>query len=224
MNAGQSKTLSYANATLLAQAAAEYGTPVYVYDAEQLRNQLRSLKAFDTIRFAQKACPNTHVQRVLRDEGALVDCVSLGELERALKAGFLPGTERSEIVYTADVITPATLERVVELKVPVNAGSEHMLKQVGECAPGHPVWLRLNPGFGSGHSKKVNTGGESSKHGIWHENLAATLKIIDEHKLDLVGIHMHIGSGADIEHLKRVCDVGSASACGDSGRRRPGDV
>ena len=109
MNAGQSKTLSYANATLLAQAAAEYGTPVYVYDAEQLRNQLRSLKAFDTIRFAQKACPNTHVQRVLRDEGALVDCVSLGELERALKAGFLPGTERSEIVYTAHVITPATL-------------------------------------------------------------------------------------------------------------------
>lgn len=184
--------------------AAEYGTPVYVYDAQVMREQLARLHKFDVVRFAQKACPNIHVQRLLREAGALVDCVSLGELERALTAGFSPIGEPSGIVYTADVLTEAALNRIVELDVPVNAGSEDMLVQLGQRHPGHRVWLRLNPGFGSGHSTKTNTGGESSKHGIWYENAARTLDAIDRYGLNLVGLHMHIGSGADLEHLKRV--------------------
>jgi diaminopimelate decarboxylase len=82
-----------------------------------------------------------------------------------------------------------------------------MLTQLGERRRGHPVWLRVNPGFGHGHSKKTNTGGESSKHGIWHETLVDSLARIDTYGLDLVGLHMHIGSGADVEHLARVCDA-----------------
>ncbi len=191
----------------LKKIAQKYGTPVYVYDAEKLRSQLSSLAAFDAVRFAQKACPNIHVQSLLREAGALVDCVSLGELERALAAGFVPGGKDSQIVYTADLITLDALERVVELNIPVNAGSEDMLEQVGKRHRGHSVWLRLNPGFGSGHSKKVNTGGESSKHGIWHENLPTALALVDKYDLDLVGLHMHIGSGADLAHLKKVCDA-----------------
>jgi len=53
----------------------------------------------------------------------------------------------------------------------VNCGSMDMLDQLGAVNPGHPVWLRINPGFGHGHSKKTNTGGEHSKHGIWHGDL-----------------------------------------------------
>ena len=192
---------------LLLKIAAEFGTPVYVYDADIVRRQLQSLKRFDRVRFAQKACPNVHVQRLLKSEGALVDCVSQGELERALMAGFRLGTTPSEIVYTADILTPQSIERVLETGVPVNAGSEDMLTQIGERRRGHPVWLRLNPGFGHGHSKKVNTGGESSKHGIWHENLGGALERIREFDLKLVGLHMHIGSGADLEHLGRVGDA-----------------
>ncbi len=188
----------------LRQVAQEYGTPVYVYDAELMRARLSSLQAFDAVRFAQKACPNIHVQRLLRAEGALVDCVSLGELERAMVAGFRPGGDLSEIVYTADVVTDKALDRIVELDVPLNAGSEDMLTQIGERHRGHRVWLRLNPGFGSGHNKKVNTGGESSKHGIWYTSLERSLSAIDKYELDLVGLHMHIGSGANLEHLKKV--------------------
>jgi diaminopimelate decarboxylase len=201
---------------LLLQIAAEHGTPVYVYDAAVVRQQLASLASFDRVRFAQKACANIHVQRLLRGQGALVDCVSLGELERAIAAGYRPGSEPAEIVYTADILTEAALDRVVAAGVPVNAGSEDMLTQIGERRRGHPVWLRLNPGFGHGHSKKVNTGGESSKHGIWHENLGAALERIDRHGLDLVGLHMHIGSGADLEHLGRVGDamVRAVERCG----------
>jgi diaminopimelate decarboxylase len=188
----------------LLSIAREFGTPVYVYDANILRKQLLSLKDFDRVRFAQKACSNVHVQRLLRSEGALVDCVSLGELDRALAAGYQLGKTPAEIVYTADILTPAAIERVVSSGVPVNAGSEDMLTQLGERRPGHPVWLRLNPGFGHGHSHKVNTGGESSKHGIWHENLSSALERVDRYGLELIGLHMHIGSGADLAHLGRV--------------------
>jgi diaminopimelate decarboxylase len=202
---------------LLLDIAAEFGTPVHVYDADIMRRQLASLSRFDHVRFAQKANANIHVQRVLRSQGALVDCVSLGELDRALAAGFRLGLEPAEVVYTADVLSEEALDRLVDGNVPINAGSEDMLTQIGERHRGHPVWLRLNPGFGSGHSKKVNTGGESSKHGIWHENLADALARVDRYQLDLVGLHMHIGSGADLEHLARVGDA-MAGAVERSGR------
>jgi len=192
---------------LLASIAARFGTPVYVYDASVIRGQLDKLRSFDVVRFAQKACPNTHIQRLLRLAGARVDCVSLGELERALKAGFVPGKQPADIVYTADLVTEAALERVVELGIPLNTGSEHMLAQLGQRRSGHPVWLRINPGFGHGHSKKTNTGGDSSKHGIWFQNVPAALELVRRYQLDLVGFHMHIGSGADVEHLARVCDA-----------------
>jgi diaminopimelate decarboxylase len=186
------------------ELAERFGTPCYVYYADVIRERVRSLSAFDVVRYAQKASSNLHLLRLARAQGALVDAVSLGEIERALRAGFQPGGETFEIVYTSDVIDTATLERVVSLGIPVNAGSEDMLDQVGRRHRGHPVWLRVNPGFGHGHSRKTNTGGESSKHGIWHANLDGAAKKLDEHGLDLVGLHMHIGSGADFEHLQRV--------------------
>lgn len=192
---------------MLLDIAERYGTPVYVYDAAVFRRQLASLERFDHVRFAQKACANIHVLDLLRREGAYVDCVSPGELARALVAGFRVGTEPSEIVYTADILTDETIERVLDAGVPINAGSEDMLTQIGERRRGHPVWLRINPGFGHGHSKKVNTGGESSKHGIWHENLGEAVARIERYGLDLVGLHMHIGSGADLVHLARVGDA-----------------
>jgi diaminopimelate decarboxylase len=82
-----------------------------------------------------------------------------------------------------------------------------MLHQLGAVSPGHAVWLRVNPGFGHGHSQKTNTGGENSKHGIWHGDLAEALAAIKQYGLHLVGIHMHIGSGVDYAHLQQVCDA-----------------
>ena len=96
---------------------------------------------------------------------------------------------------------------VVEHRIPVNAGSIDMLHQLGQRSPGHPVWLRINPGFGHGHSNKTNTGGEHSKHGIWHTELPAALAVIGQHGLQLVGLHMHIGSGVDYSHLEQVCQA-----------------
>ncbi len=113
----------------------------------------------------------------MKSLGVVVDSVSLGEIERALAAGFEPGLHQghAQIVFTADLLDRATLARVVELGIPVNCGSMDMLDQLGAASPGHPVWLRINPGFGHGHSNKTNTGGEQSKHGIWHAALALAL-------------------------------------------------
>lgn len=180
------------------------GTAV-VYDADIIRARIAQLQQFDVVRFAQKACSNIHILRLMQAAGVRVDSVFLGEIERALVAGFQPGGD--DIVFTADVLDVPTLARVAELKIPVNAGSVDMLEQLGEVSPGHPVWLRINPGFGHGHSQKTNTGGENSKHGIWPEDLPLALAALQRHQLKLVGIHMHIGSGVDYAHLEQVCDA-----------------
>jgi diaminopimelate decarboxylase len=82
-----------------------------------------------------------------------------------------------------------------------------MIDQLGARAPGSAITLRINPGFGHGHSQKTNTGGEQSKHGIWHEQLDDCLQKADRHGLAVTGLHMHIGSGTDLEHLSQVCSA-----------------
>jgi diaminopimelate decarboxylase len=187
-------------------SARSVGTPLWLYEAETIRQRVRQVSVFDCVRFAQKANSNTHILRLLRSTGVAVDAVSLGEIERALRAGYLPGTAAHEIVYTADIIDEATLARVLELRIPVNCGSADMVRQLGRVGRDHPVWLRINPGFGHGHNRKTNTGGPSSKHGIWHDEFEDSLRLVDEYGLSLIGLHMHIGSGADYAHLHRVCD------------------
>lgn len=132
----------------LLRLPAEFGCPVWVYDAQIIRRQIAQLSQFDVVRFAQKACSNIHILRLMREQGVKVDSVSLGEIERALAAGYDPQQNPEDIVFTADLIDDATLDRVKALQIPVNAGSIDMLSQLGEVSPGHRVWLRVNPGFG----------------------------------------------------------------------------
>lgn len=203
--AGVAPKMKPLDPALIAEQARAHGTPYYLYDADVIREQVESLRAFDVIRYAQKANSNTHLLRMLRAEGCYVDAVSRGEIERALRAGYEGGSDA--LCFTADIFDEATLERVVELDIPVNAGSPQMLEQLGKRHAGHRVWMRVNPGFGHGHSRKTNTGGEWSKHGIWHSHLDEALRYIEKYGLDLVGLHMHIGSGTDFEHLKQVCEA-----------------
>ena len=196
---------------LLDKLAHQHATPLWVYDADTIRARVERLRQFDAVRFAQKACSNTHVLRLLRGLGVRVDAVSAGEIERALHAGYDARDEHSGIVFTADEIDRATLELVARHGIPVNAGSVAMIDQLGAAlgdhATGHRVWLRINPGFGHGHSRKTNTGGEHSKHGIWPTDVPAALEAIARHGMRLVGLHMHIGSGVDYGHLEQVCDA-----------------
>lgn len=189
----------------VADLAREFGTPTFVYDARMILDRLGDLAAFDHVRYAQKACSNLAVLDLLRRQGALVDTVSAFEIRRALAAGYsLKGTP-PPVVYTADVFDRESLELCVERNVHVNCGSPEMIDQLGARAPGREITLRINPGFGHGHSRKTNTGGPQSKHGIWHEQIAECVKRAERNRLRVTGLHMHIGSGTDLEHLSGVC-------------------
>ena len=170
------------------------------------------------MRYAQKSCSNLGILDLVRRHGGIVDCVSAGEAIRAMAAGFKPGQEQHppEMVYTADIFDREALELVVKHDLHVNCGSPDMIDQYGEARaragsgsaedgslPG--ITLRINPGFGHGHSQKVNTGGAQSKHGIWHEQLEDCIERATKHKLSITGLHMHIGSGTDLAHLSQVC-------------------
>jgi len=189
----------------VAELAQQFGTPTYIYDAAKIVERINDLKQFDVIRYAQKACSNIAILDLCRRNGVVVDAVSAGEIHRALAAGFSPQGDPPPVVYTADIFDREALNLVVQHKLHVNCGSPDMIEQVGQRLPGSHITLRINPGFGHGHSQKTNTGGEQSKHGIWHEQLDECLRRADHNGLRVTGLHMHIGSGTDLEHLRQVC-------------------
>jgi diaminopimelate decarboxylase len=193
------------------ELADRFGTPTFVYDAAKIIERINDLRAFDVIRYAQKACSNIAIVDLVRREGVLVDAVSAGEIRRALAAGYPAAAKDPHapppIVYTADIFDPESLDLVVEKGIHANCGSPEMIDQLGERAPGRHISLRINPGFGHGHSQKTNTGGEQSKHGIWHADVADCLRRADANGLAVTGLHMHIGSGTDLEHLRHVCQA-----------------
>jgi diaminopimelate decarboxylase len=201
-------TLSEIAGHPVAALAHQFGTPLYVYDAATIVERVRELAAFDVVRYAQKACSNLAILDLVRRNGVLVDAVSAGEIRRALAVGYKPGNARHpEIMFTADLFDAEALSLVVEHNIPVNCGSPDMIDQLGAVAPGREITLRINPGFGHGHSQKTNTGGEGSKHGIWHTQVVDCQQRAAKHGLTIAGLHMHIGSGTDMHHLSQVCEA-----------------
>jgi diaminopimelate decarboxylase len=195
--------------------AQRFGTPVFVYEREVIEKRIAELKAFEVIRFAQKACSNLGILALMKKNGVVVDAVSAGEIYRALKVGYTGQAAANGapgIVFTADLFDDDALRLIREHRIPVNVGSPDMIGQLGQACPGADVTLRINPGFGHGHSRKVNTGGPFSKHGIWHTELEECLRLGKEAGVNIHGLHMHIGSGSDYHHLATVCDAMAKAA------------
>ncbi len=184
----------------IAIAVERFGSPLWLYDFEIIEKRVWDLRSFGIIRYAQKAAPNINLLSRMKDLGVDVDAVSAGEIVRALRAGFAP----SQIRYTADIFDRDALALVKEHSIPVNIGSPDMLFQLNETGIKVPLAIRVNPGFGHGHSHKVNTGGELSKHGIWHEELVEIAGKAAELGFNVECLHMHIGSGSDYIHLSQV--------------------
>jgi diaminopimelate decarboxylase len=92
----------------------------------------RELKAFDTIRYAQKANSNMHLLRLMREQGVRVDAVSLGEIERALAAGYdARGDASGHRVHGRPDRPAPRWSAWWQHGIPVNAGSIDMLRQLG---------------------------------------------------------------------------------------------
>jgi diaminopimelate decarboxylase len=188
---------------LAAEARTRFGTPCYVYDREALEAAARLALAFPapfgfTLRYAMKANPSRGVLTVFRDLGLHIDASSDHEVERALRAGFPAST----IQLTSQLPSPRLAEHLAR-GVLVNACSLHQLETLGRLAPGREVSVRMNPGLGTGSTKRTNTGGPASSFGIWHEYLGDVQTLAERHDLRITRLHSHVGSGTDPEVWKR---------------------
>jgi diaminopimelate decarboxylase len=175
-----------------------WGTPIYVYDQKTIEAQADKALAFPnasglTVRYAMKANSNANILRILHKKGVHIDASSGFEAERAMVAG-IPA---ENILLTSQQV-PHNLGELVEAGVQYNACSFYQLECFGdlESRPDE-VSVRINPGLGSGGTKRTNTGGPASSFGMWHEGLGAIVDTLKRHKLGVKRVHTHIGSGSD---------------------------
>lgn len=177
--------------------AGRFGTPVYVYSKQLLREQAEKAFAFPnsfglTVRYAMKANPNPNFLIIFDRMGIKLDTSSGYEAERAHKAGI----DFKNMTLTSQQIHH-NLYGLVSLGVEYIACSLKQLEEYGKLFPGKNVSARINPGLGSGGTNRTNTGGESSSFGIWHEQLDGVFGLAREYNLNVKRIHTHIGSGSD---------------------------
>ncbi len=191
---------------LLRSLAEKVGTPFWLYDARAIRQRIADIQFLtDTdgvqARFAMKACPATKVLREMKDAGIWIDAVSGNEVLRALRAGHAGGHQPPVICLTADVFRDNALPVVLEHGILPNIGSPGQIADLTRAGYQGPISIRINPGFGHGHVNACDTGGPSSKHGIWFQDLLATKETADKAGLEITMLHAHIGSGPQFQEL-----------------------
>lgn len=176
--------------------ANKYGTPLYVYDGNQILNRYKELYEFIDypklkILYAMKANYNVGILKLLKKNNAYLDTVSPGEVMLALKLGFT----KDEILFTSNNITDSEMNEVQETGVLFNIGAISSLEKYGKSFPGNNVCVRFNPDVYAGENKYVQTAGAITKFGILMSDLDKVLEIAAKYKLKIVGIHEHTGSG-----------------------------
>jgi diaminopimelate decarboxylase len=188
-------TTSLSHSYLISLAEA-YGTPLYVYHAEKIKEQYEKLqKAFnhgDTLFFyACKALTNVNILRYVRNLGANVDCSSINEVKLALHAGF----PSSRILYTSNGIDFEEIREAKELGVYINIDSLSNLEKFGAAfGYTYPVGIRLRPNILAGGNMKISTGHDKSKFGIPVDQIDRVLAVVHKFQLRVSDLHIHTGS------------------------------
>ena len=192
---------------LLESLAAKVGTPFWLYDARVIRQRIGDIQFITEsegvqARYAMKACPATRVLREMKTAGIWIDAVSGNEVLRALRAGHPAGHQPPAICLTADVFRDNALPVLLEHGILPNIGSPGQIEELVRAGWRGPVSIRVNPGFGHGHVNACDTGGPSSKHGIWHEDLMGINEAARAAGVEITMLHAHIGSGPQFQELR----------------------
>lgn len=180
----------------LLQIAEDYGSPIYVYDAHKIESQYNRLTtAFDGVKklkihYAAKALTNISVLKFVSKLGAALDTVSIQEVQLGLKAGFAP----ENIIYTPNGVSLKEIETVSDLGVQINIDSLDLLEQFGNKHPETPVCIRINPHVMAGGNTNISVGHIDSKFGISIHQIPLLLRIVENTRMNINGIHMHTGS------------------------------
>jgi diaminopimelate decarboxylase len=199
----------------LADLAAAHGTPLYVYSANTIADRYREVEqAFGgyphSLHYALKANSTLGIARYLRSLGAKADANSGGEIEVALRAGFIP----AEIVFTGVGKTDAELAQAIDLGVrSINAESEGELERIDAIAIARQtrarVAVRVNPDIDARSHPHITTGRKSNKFGIAIDDAREVcLRMRERGGLELVGLHSHVGS--QITDLEPLCHAAEA--------------
>ncbi|MEG2140379.1 MAG: diaminopimelate decarboxylase [Bilophila sp.] len=184
----------FGNTTPL-ELIATYGSPLYVYNENVLRKRCQELCGLSTlsgfrVNYSAKANTNPSLLRIIREEGCHADAMSPGELYINKLAGFTS----EELLYVCNNVSAAEMKNAVDNGLLVSVDSLSQLRQYGCVNPGGRVMIRINPGIGAGHHKKVVTAGKETKFGIDPADMDTVRTILAEHGLILVGLNQHIGS------------------------------
>ena len=188
----------------LTDLAAEFGTPLYVFDEQTLRsraNRIASAMATSYPRsrvlYAGKAYLSPAIVRILHEEGLGLDVVSGGELF----GGLLAGVPAAEITFHGNNKSEAELREAIEagvgyIAVDNDLELDRICRLTTELGTRVPLLLRLNPGIDVHTHDKIKTGAVDSKFGfpIWTGDAEAATKRAVAAGLDLAGYHVHLGS------------------------------
>jgi diaminopimelate decarboxylase len=184
----------------LTEIAAEFGTPAFVIDEQELRARARAFVAGLTSRhpggrvcFAAKSFPSASMVAVLADEGLGLDVVGAGEL----RMGLAGGADPQAIVMHGNAKSDADIEAALEAEIGyiVIDGFDDIDRIDALAQRRTPVLLRVSPGIESKTHAALATGGKSAKFGVPAEQVPEALaRIRQAPMIDLRGLHAHIGS------------------------------
>jgi diaminopimelate decarboxylase len=186
----------------LVQLAEQFGSPLYVYDGSKIESQFKRLtNAFSKveklrINYAMKALSNVAILQLLREMGSCLDAVSIQEVQLGIYAGYSP----DQIFFTPNGVSLEEIEEVSAMGVQINIDNLSILEQFGTKHPNVPVCIRINPHVMAGGNANISVGHIDSKFGISVHQLPHLVRIVENTKMHIVGIHMHTGSDIlDIE-------------------------
>ena len=182
--------------TVLTSIANQFGSPIYVYDAEKMEHQYKRLtQAFQNvpqlrINYAVKALSNVNILSYMHNLGAGLDTVSIQEVKLGLSAG----VPAQMIIFTPNGVSLEEIEEAAALGVQINIDNLSLLEQFGSKHPDVPVCIRINPHVMAGGNANISVGHIDSKFGISIHQLPHIVRIVENTGMRINGIHMHTGS------------------------------
>ena len=182
--------------TVLTSISKQFGSPIYVYDADKMEHQYNRLtQAFQNvpqlrINYAVKALSNVNILSFMHSLGAGLDTVSIQEVKLGLSAG----VPAQMIIFTPNGVSLEEIEEAAAFGVQINIDNLSLLEQFGSKNPDVPVCIRINPHVMAGGNANISVGHIDSKFGISIHQLPHIVRIVENTGMCINGIHMHTGS------------------------------
>ena len=175
--------------------AREYGTPLYVYNEDIIRDRMMKVAGVITrypyrANYSCKTNTNLEILKIALSVGVNADAMSEGEMRMLLHAGF----PAEKIFYVCNNVSADEMRFAIDNGITVSLDSLDQLRLFGEINPGGKCAVRINPGVGAGVHEKVVTAGKKTKFAIPEGDIDKVFEIADKYGLKIIGLNQHVGS------------------------------